>query len=131
MWYGKTDIDKFNEALKTMKTLQKNIKNEVLLDILSVKNTNIKNINNNMFLINSSNLSLVSWSPEYYNVEQQARRIVSQLENYDDILKIRSKISEYISTEKIVMSPTFKIQINEKLIEKLKEIKEKLNELET
>lgn len=125
----KTDIDKLNDALIEVRKLEKSIKNDILLKILSLKSDEtVKKVSGNMFFINSSNLSPVSWSPEYYNIEDQAQRIVFELEKYESILDIKKKITQFIESGKIIY-PNYKILLNDKVIKKLKEIQKELEEI--
>lgn len=124
--YGITDVTRLKEALDLVDKYQTSVKNTILLDILSLKNTS-NTLGKNVFVVSSSQL-LNSWSPEYYNIESQAHRIVEQLDKYKDIRDLKRRIEKFLEEEKIPMG-NYTIRINEIVLEKLKEVLKTLEEL--
>lgn len=124
--YGITDVTRLKEALDLVDKYQTSVKNTILLDILSLKNTS-NTLGKNVFVVSSSQL-LNSWSPEYYNIESQTHRIVEQLDKYKDIRDLKRRIEKFLEEEKIPMG-NYTIRINEIVLEKLKEVLKTLEEL--
>lgn len=122
----KTDLDKLRENLEESRKLQASVKNDILLNLLSLKSgKEITKISENSFFMNSANLSLVSFSPEYYNTKNQVQRIVKELDKSNDILDIKRKIDILISQKKLVYTH-YTVLLNQKVIDKLKEIQGQL-----
>lgn len=122
----KTDLDKLRENLEESRKLQDSVKRDIFQNILSLKSdSKIKKISENIFVMKASDLSMASLSPEYYNTESQAIRIVKELEKSRDILEIKRKIDILVSQKKLVYS-NYTIYLNDTVISKLKEIQGQL-----
>lgn len=122
----KTDIDKLKDAMDLSSKLFSNVKTTIVSELLTLKSEDIKPLSNNCFLINSSKISPISWSPEYYNTENQIRRVVKLIENSKDIFALKKIIDTCVLSGR-VHSEGYEFRLNEKTISALKEVQKDLS----
>lgn len=123
-----TSLEAYKKKLEELNILENNLKETIFLELLSFKKNKENSSKPSCFSIKFSELSSVSWSPEYYNTNSQIDRIIEVLKKCRNIKEIKEKM-EILYIEKRIIEKNYKIFLNEETLKILKKELNKLNSL--
>lgn len=123
-----TPLDEYKSKLEELEVLESSIKNTILSEILSAKKNQEETKKPLWCMVKFSQLSSVSWSPEYYNTDAQLIRIVEILEKCRSIRDIKEKLEKFYTDKKII-EKNYKVYLNEETLEVLEKQLNKLSSL--
>lgn len=111
------------EIMEKINNLQQEFKTEINKELdKSSKVKGVKYLGKGIMLISTKNFSVNNFSSEYYDTELQVRYIKEQLRLLTDTDKVKNKIESYITSRKIRVFREYEIELNENVLEVLKNI---------
>ena len=87
----KSELVSYRKEIEKLNAQKQKLINEIKKEIGSIKqNGFVKTISNNpcVFILNSKDLSCVSWDPAYYDNNALSQKVIEKIEYMDDIEKI-------------------------------------------